>query len=118
MIVLVFVSVGFYTRANRPDKGMGVWMDVDAAVVEGSTPGMMIDEDGVSTPGEACAVPAESAVGRADGDGRTEADGAADEEAGTWREEDDAGAIDGHVVECRVDGLDLEVSAVVDDIVV
>ena len=85
---------------------MCVGMSVDCAVVEGAAPGTMVDEDGVTSPAEARAAPAEDTEGRTDDDGGAETDSGGDYEARTWRVEDDRGAVDGDVVVGGVDGLD------------
>ena len=118
MSAFAAVLVHLYAWADRPDVGVGVGMNVDAAVVEGSSPGAVVDEDGVSAPAEACSVPAEDPEGGSDGDGWAKADTGSDDEAGTRSVEDDGGAVDRDVVVGGIDGLDFEVSAVVDHRVV
>ena len=100
------------------DVRVRIGVDVGAAVDVGAGPGAVVDEDGVATPTEACAEPAEAAEVDAERDGCAEADGSADEEAGPRGEEDYSGIVVGNVVERRIEGLDLEVSAVVDYVVV
>src|ERR1700722_3322479 len=117
-VVFVGVLMYFDAWACGTDVGVGVGMHVDAAVVVGAAPGLVVDHDGVSAPAEACAVPAEDAEGRADGDDGAEANGSADDEAWAWGVEDDCGVVDGNVVVGGVDGLDLDVAAVIDDVVV
>ena len=107
-----------HARTDGTNVGMLVGVNVDAAVVEGAAPGAVVDEDGVAAPTEACTVPAEDSEGGADGDGRAEADGGAADEAGSWGVKDDCGIVDGHVVVGRIDGLNLDVAIVVDDVVV
>ena len=46
---------------------MGVGVNVDSTIDVGPGPGAVVDEDGVPTPAEACAVPAEAAECRSDG---------------------------------------------------
>jgi len=100
------------------DEGVGVGMDVYAAIIEGAAPRTMVDENGVASPAKACTAPAKDAKRRADDYGGPEADGSSDDEAGTWSVEDDRRIVDGDVVVGGVDGLDLEVAAIVDDVVV
>jgi hypothetical protein len=116
--VFGFVTVRLNPRTDWTNEGMGVGVNVGSAIVEGSAPGAMVEEDGVASPTEACSVPAEVAKRRAYGDDWTEADGASDEEARARRVEDDGGAVDGDVVEGWVDGLDLDGSVVFYDVVV
>src|ERR1700722_3181575 len=118
MIVFAFVRVALYAGACGSNVGMGVGVNVDAAIDVGPAPWTGVDGDGVAAPTEACPIPAEAAEWRSDGDGRAEVDGAANEESWARREEDDARAIDGDIVEGRVDGLDFDVAVVVDDVVV
>src|ERR1700721_835837 len=115
--MFVFV-VDLRASPCRAGVGMGVRVSIDRTIGEGSAPGPMIDQDGVSAPDEACAAPAKAGECRSDGDDGAEADSTADEEARARSEEDDGRAIDGDVVEEGIDGLDLEVAAVVDDVVV
>ena len=93
-------------------------MNVDATVVVGTSPGAVIDEDGVAAPAEACSIPAVYAEGRADGDGWAEADSGGDDESGTGGVEDHRRSVDGDVIVGGVDGLDFEIAAVVDYVVV
>ena len=117
-MVVVLVGVRLYAGSAVANVGMGVGVNVDAAIDIGSGPGTVIDEDGVSAPAEACAIPAEAAECRSDGDDWAEADGSPDEEAGARSVEDDAGVIDGDLVEGWIDGLDFNVAAVIDDVIV
>src|ERR1700722_11643226 len=97
------VFVRLYARGCGANVGMGVGVNVDAAIDIGSGPGMVIDEDGVSAPAEACAIPAEAAECRSDGDDWAEADVSPDEEAGARSVEDDTRTVNRDVVEGRVD---------------
>jgi hypothetical protein len=117
-MVVVLAGVRLYAGPTRVDVRMGVRVYVDSAIGIGSGPGVVVDEDGVSSPAEACAVPAEAAERRSDGDDGTEADGSSDDEARTRSVEDDAGIVDRDVVEGGIEGLDFDVAAVVDDVVV
>ena len=49
--------VGLCAWCCRANVGMRVRMDVDGAIVIGSVGGTMVDEDGVASPAESCAVP-------------------------------------------------------------
>ena len=119
VISMFVVGVAFYAGGSGTDVGMSVGMNVDATVVVGADPCVVVDEDGVASPAEACAVPAvSSAKGGANDDCRAEADSCADDEAGTRAVEDDCGTIEGDVVVVGVDGLDFQVAAVVDYVVV
>jgi hypothetical protein len=118
MVVAVLVGVRLYAGAPGVNVGTGVRVNIDSAVGIGSGPGVVVDEDGVSSPAEACGVPAEAAERGSDGDDGAEADRCADDQAGTRSVEDDAGVIDGNVIGGRIDGLDFDVAAVVDDIIV
>lgn len=104
--------------ADGADIRMYVGMDIDSAVVEGAAPGPMVDEDGVTAPTETSTVPTEDPEGRADGDGRAETNSCADDESWPRRVEDDCWVVDGNVIVGRVDGLNLNVAAVVGDVVV
>ena len=106
----------FNAGRGGADVGVGVGMDVGAAILVGASPGAVVDEDRVRAPAEACAEPSEAAEGDAEGDGGAEADGSADEEAAARRAEDDEGIVDGDVVEVGVEGLDFDVAALVDDV--
>jgi len=97
---------------------MFVGMRVDGAVVIGARPGAMIDEDGVASPAESGAEPAVDTEGWGDDDRWAEADSGGDDEAGAGGIEDDSRAIDGNVYVSGVDGLDLDVAAVVGHVVV
>lgn len=116
--VFFVVGVAFYARGCWAHVGVGVGVNVDAAVVVGAGPGVVVDEDGVASPAEACSVPAVDAEGRTDGNDGAETDPCADDESGAGAVEDDGRAVDGDVVVGGVDGLDLEVAAVVNDVVV
>jgi hypothetical protein len=116
--VFFVVGVALYAWGRRVYVGMCVGVNVDVAVVVGAAPCVMVDHDGVGTPAKACTVPAVDAEGRAYGDGGAEAESCADDEAGAGAVEDDGGAVDGYVKVGWIDGLDLEVAAVVDDVVV
>lgn len=116
--VFFVVGVALYTWSGWVGVGMGVRVNVDVAVVVGAGPGVVVDDDGVTSPAEACTVPAVDSESRADGDGGAEADSCADDESGARAVEDDCGAVDGYVEVGGVDGLDLEVAAVVGDGVV
>jgi hypothetical protein len=118
VIDMLGVVVTFYTRAGGANVGMLVGVDVDGAVVEGAAPRTMVDEDGVTAPTEASTIPTEDSKGGADGNGWSEADCGADNESTPRCEEDDRGAVDGNVVVGWVDGLNLNIAAVVDDVVV
>ena len=100
------------------DVGMLVRMHVDGAVVIGACTGAMIDEDGVASPAEAGAVPTVDSEGWGDDDGWAEAYSGGDHESGSRCVEDDRGVVDGNVVVGGIDGLDFDVSAVVDYVVV
>ena len=112
------VLVMFCAWAGRANVWVFVGVDVGGAVIEGAAPWTMVDEDGVTAPPEASTVPTEDSKGWADGDGWAEADCGTDNESTSRCEEDDRGVVDGNVVVGGVDGLNLNVAAVVDDAVV
>lgn len=97
---------------------MRVGVNVDGAVVVGACPGAMVDEDGVATPAESGAEPTIDTEGRGDDDRRAKTDSGSDDESGTGGVEDDGGVVDRNVVVRGIDGLDLDVSAVDDYVVV
>jgi len=125
-LVLVFVFfvgtwscfVMFSARSGGADVGVLIRVNVDPSVVVGATPGAMVDEDCVTAPTEACTAPTVDAEGRADDDGGAEADGSAYYKAWAGCVEDNCRIVDGNVIVGRVDGLDFDVAAVVDDRVV
>lgn len=110
--------VGLDSGTGGVNVGVLVGVDVDGAVVIGAAPGAVIDEDGVTSPTEACTVPTVDPKGRANGDRRAEANCCADDKSAAGWEEDDCGAVDGNVVVSRIDGLNLDVAAVVHYVVV
>src|ERR1035441_900831 len=95
---------------------MRVGMHVGAAGDLGAPPGRVVDEERVRAPAEAGAEPAEASEGDAEGDRGTEADCSTDEEAGARRPEDDERIVDRDVKEVGVEGLDFDVSTLIDDI--
>ena len=97
---------------------MRVGVNIDSAVVVGACPGAMVDQDGVATPAESGTEPTVDAEGWSDDDRRAKADSGSDDESGTRCVEDDGGVVDRNVVVRGIDGLDLDVSAVVDYVVV
>jgi len=116
--VFFVVGVALYACRCWVYVGMCVGVNVNVAVVVGTGPGVVVDDDGMTSPAEACTVPSVDAEGGADGDGGAEADSRGDDESGAWAVEDDRGAVDGDVVVGGVDGLDFDVAAVVGDCVV
>src|ERR1700722_20850204 len=66
-----------------------IGMNVDAAVGPGATPRAIVEDHDVAAPHEVAAAPSPRTEERADRYAEAEADGAADEEAGTRRREDD-----------------------------
>jgi hypothetical protein len=98
--------------------GMGIGVNVGAAVVVGATPRAMVDEDCVGSPAEARTVPAINSEGRANGDDWAKAKCSSNVKTRTWCVEDDRRAIDGDVIICGVDGLNFEIAAVVGYVVV
>src|ERR1700733_13462922 len=59
--VFFVVGVALYTRRCWVYVGMCVGVNVDIAVVVGAGPGVVVDDDGVTPPAEACTVPAVNA---------------------------------------------------------
>ena len=108
----------FDARGCGSDVGVFVGMGVDGAVVISARPGAMVDEDGMASPAEARAVPTVDTEGWSDDDRWAEADSGGDDEAGAGCIEDDSRTIDGNVYVSGVDGLNLDVAAVVGYVVV
>ncbi len=113
-----WLRVVLSARSCRTDVGMLVGMYVDRPVVIGACPGAMVDEDCVASPAESGAKPTVDTEGWSDDDRRAEADSGGNNEAGTRRVEDNRRIVNRDVVVGRVNGLDLDGSAVVDDVVV
>ena len=118
VIAVLDVIVMFYAWAGGVNVGMLVGVNVDATVVERATPWTVVDEDGVTAPTKASAVPTIDSEGGPDSDGWAEANCRANDESATGREEDNRGAVHGNVIVGRVDGLDFDITAIVYDCVI
>src|SRR5271165_6368080 len=86
-----------------------VGLNVSPARFPRPGPGVVVNDHGVGIPTEAGVTPAPGCECRADGDAAAEADGSADEDAGTRGSEDDQRIVEGYVVKAGIHGCDRDV---------